>query len=161
MKKNLFMLTVLSILLSVTSISEGAESKKGFHKIKSDGSYVYYEGSVIVEGAYHVQVIDDTISSEYGLVCFSVHGPTERFIPRENDSRSAWFCFTNTAKARSALRIPAEVPPDTCIIYGKATVKISNYVVNRCESECHDEAILDRVISYEKPTFRKECNIMP
>lgn len=155
------MLVFLSILFCFTSISESAENKKEFHKIKSDESYVYYEGSVIVQGAYHVQVIEDNVGSEYGLVCFSVHGPTERYIPRENDSRNAWFCFKNTAKARSAMSIPTTVPPSTCIIYGEATVQISKYIVNRCESECHDEATLDKVIKYEKPTFRKECITVP
>lgn len=166
MKKKLSLLTVLIILLIVTTIFllaavVSAERKEGFQKAKTKGSFVYYEGSAIVSGAYHVQIEDDGIGSEAGLVCFSVHGSTERLIPREQDSRSPWFCFTNTAKARSALKIPKNTPPDTCIIYGKATVQISKYIADRCESECHDEAILDRVISYEKPTFRKECNVMP
>jgi hypothetical protein len=157
-KKVLFLLVFLVI---VTSISEGADSRKGFHKAKTNGTFIHYEGSAIVSGAYHVELRDEGDSTELGFVCFSVHGPTERFIPRENDWRNAWFCFANTAKARAALKIPSKVPPGTCIIYGKATVQISKYIVNRCESECHDSAVLDKVISYEKPTFRKECNAMP
>ncbi len=69
--------------------------------------------------------------------------------------------FFEYKKARTALKIPAETPSGTCIIYGKATVQISKYMVNRNESEVHDVAFLDKVISFDKPTFRKECSVVP
>lgn len=154
------MLILLAAALVVTidfSPSMGFGAENGFRKVRTEETDIYYEGSVIVSGIYRVQTIDDGIGSEYGLVCFSVHGPTEHLIPREGDNRTPWFCFSNTARALSALRIPDRVPWGTCIIHGKATVKISNYHVVKSASEVHDEAILVRVISYEKPRFRREC----
>ena len=160
MKKNYLMITIIVIIFGIVSNNVGAEGKKGFHKVKSDERFDYYEGSAIVSGAYHMKLRDEGDSSEAGLVCFFVHGPTERLIPRENDTRPPWFCFTNTARARSELRIPKNFPPGICTIYGKATVKISEYTVDSAASDVHDSAILDKVITYEKPTFSKECDVM-
>lgn len=157
---NYFSLALAAVLLWTDGAN--AASNQGFQKVKTDGPHVYYEGSAVVSGAYHEKIRASDIGNfEEGLICFSVHGLTERLIPREQDPRSPWFCFANTEKARSALRIPASAPGGTCIIYGKATVQISKYVVDKTESEVHDMAFLDKVVSFEKPTFRKECSVVP
>ncbi len=159
-KPSSFSLALVFLFIALHSV--GTTGAQGLRKVKTEGSHVYYEGTVIVSGAYHEQIRESEIGNyEAGLICFSVIGPTERLIPREKDSRSPWFCFSNTNKARTALKIPTETPTGTCIIYGKATVQISKYMVNRNESEVHDVAFLDKVISFDKPTFRKKCSVVP
>ncbi len=160
--KKLSSFSLALVFLFFALHSMGTAGAHGLRKVKTEGSHVYYEGSVIVSGAYHQQVRESEIGNYVaGLICFSVHGSTARLIPREKDSRSPWFCFSNAHTARTALKIPTEAPGGACIIYGKATVQISKYVVNRNESEVHDIAFLDKVISFDKPTFRKKCSIVP
>lgn len=151
-------LTLAAFFLSASS----SAVEQTFRKVKATESHVYYEGTAVVSGAYHEKIRESEIGNfEAGLVCFSVIGPTGRLIPREQDPRSPWFCFSNTETARTSLKVPTEAPSGTCIIYGKATVQISKYVVDKRESEVHDVAFLDKVISLEKPTFRRECSVVP
>jgi hypothetical protein len=157
---------IVSTLLSLPFLgssweSEAAERK--FKLVKIERPFTYYEGSVVVSGFYHEQVGvgEIGVNFEKGLICFSVKGPTEILIPRNQDSRSPWFCFSNTEKARAELKVSGQAPEGTCFIFGKATVQISKYVVDKTESEVHDTANLDRVISFEKPVFRKECSMVP
>jgi hypothetical protein len=155
-------LAVLSLLLLGSAwTSEAVEEK--FRLVKIEKPFAYYEGNVVVSGYYHEQVGVGEIGMNFekGLICFNVKGPTEKLIPREQDSRSPWFCFSNTEKARAELKVSGQAPEGTCFIFGKATVQISKYVVDKTESEVHDTANLDRVISFEKPVFRKECSTVP
>lgn len=148
-----------SVLLAGPS-STDAESGQGFRLVKTEGSLAHYKGSAIVSGRYHEKLRESEIGNfEAGLICFSVKGETEKWIPRENDSRSPWFCFSNTADARSMLGFASKVPDGTCYVVGVATVQISEYVANRADTEVHDTAKLDRVIGFEKPDFKKECSI--
>ncbi len=155
-------LTVISLLLLGHTDAIEAEEQK-FKLIKIERPFAYYEGNVVVSGFYHEQVgmSEIGVNFEEGLICFSVKGPTEKLIPRDQDSRSPWFCFSNTEKARAELKVSGQVPEGTCVIFGKATVQISKYVVDRTESEVHDTANLESVISFEKPDFRKECSMVP
>lgn len=129
--------------------------------IKRDQHRAHYEGSIVVSGIYHEQIRrSEMLNYEKGLICFSVRGETERLVPREkNDSRSPWFCFTNTADARAALKVPSKAPEGTCYIIGAATVQISNYAANTYPSEVHDKARLDKVITVDKASFKKECSL--
>ena len=155
-------LVVLFLFLLISNAAMSEEKQK-LKLIKTEGEFSYYEGSIIVSGVFHEQVGvgDGGKNFEKGLVCFSVVGSTEKLIPREQDPRDAWFCFSNTGNARALFRISGNTPKDACFVLGKATVQISKYVVNRTASEVHDTAILDRVIYSEKPIFRKECSVLP
>jgi hypothetical protein len=136
------------------------DTQQQLRLIKIEKPFAYYEGNVVVSGLYHEKLRESEIGNfEAGLICFSVKGPTERLIPRDRDPRSPWFCFSNTEKARAALRIPKEVPADTCYVVGTATVQISKYVVDKTDSEVHDTAKLDQVISFSSPTFKTECSL--
>ena len=156
----------LSLLLFAVSVlfqpllATAAEGPQQLRLVKIESPFSYYEGNVVVSGIYHEKIRESEIGNfEAGLICFSAEGPTEKLIPREHDSRSPWFCFSNTAEARAALKIPSNAPDGACYIVGTATVQISKYVVDKTMSEVHDTANLDKVIMFSKPTFKKECSV--
>jgi len=125
-------------------------------KMNSEGYLTYYEGSITVSGEYFQDERDPFISS----VCFYPKGPSALLIPRENDNRVPWFCFSNNELAMHLFKMPASPSGQICRHEGVATVQISNYVVNKLPSEVSDIAKLDKLLSSEKAST-KECEDIP
>ena len=126
-------------------------------KIKDDGRYVYYSGSITVSGNYR-ELLPETLLG--GELCFYPDSETGYLIPRDpnlwgegnGDGRAPWFCFKNQDKAKEMFGInDTEIFSDKTIecVGGKAVIIVSNYVVNKSESEVFDTANLDRIISKE------------
>lgn len=136
-----------------TNISAGKEKSPLVKLMTTDDCrFIYYRGSVIVSGEY--KAFSPTAVFVGGQLCFYADEETGYLIPRENgDERNPWFCFNNPEKAKKMLGIDSgKIFSDEKVayVYGKATVKISNYVVDKKESEVWDTADLDEVISKEK-----------
>jgi len=117
--------------------------------------FIYYRGSVIVSGEY--KAFSPTTFFLGSQLCFYADEETGYLIPRENgDERNPWFCFNNPKKAKKMLGIDSEKifsDEKVAYVYGKATVKISNYVADKMASEVWDAADLEEVISKEKYTI--------
>ena len=75
-------------------------------------------------------------------LCFIVSATSSAQIPREDDKRAAWFCFTERDSAIHALRLPRTTFRGTCGYRAPATVIVGNYIVSRQESEVFDTASL-------------------
>ena len=151
MKSNL--IATSFVLLPLLAMASGG---KGFLPIRSEGDLFYYEGNVTISGTYSWQLNE----IEQGALCFFVKGPTEKFIPREHDSRMPWFCFSNDREAKKAFKIPSSVPQGVCEFSGQATIRISEYVVNRAQSSAHDTARLEEIVSRTNPVL-KQCELRP
>lgn len=117
---------------------------------------VYYDGSIIVSGKYQEY---RPLTLLGGELCFYPDDETGYLIPRDlididgqKDSRMPWFCFRNQAEAKENFDIlDDEIFDDKTIecIEGKATVRVSQYVVNLFPGAAFDTAYLDEVISKE------------
>lgn len=154
------LLATAAVLFQFLGNNANAVQAQQLRKVQTKDALVYYEGSIIVSGVYHKKLRESEIGNfEAGRICFDVRGPSAKLIPRENDSRSPWFCFSNPSEASSAFKIPSSAPDSMCRIVGTATIQISKYVVNKAESEVHDTAHLDKVISATAPTFKPECSL--
>jgi hypothetical protein len=141
------------VLFPLLAVAYGG---KGFQLIRSEGDLFYYEGNIAVSGTYSWQLNE----IEQGALCFFVKGPTEKLIPREHDSRMPWFCFSNDREAKIAFNIPSSVPKGVCEFSGQATIRISEYVVNRMQSSVHDTAKLEEIVSRTDPAL-KQCEPRP
>lgn len=159
----LFFLLITGAVLSTIAYAQEQTAitpSQELRLVKTEKSLSYYEGSVVVSGIYHEKIRESEIGNfEAGLICFTVQGPTIKFIPHEDDAGFPWFCFSNTAEARTALKMPRVAPDGTCYIVGTATVQISKYVANNYPSEVHDKANLDKVIVSDEASFKKECSL--
>ncbi len=121
--------------------------------MKQEKGLVYYEGKIIISGKYLLYPPDDAFLD--GLLCFDADKETGYLIPREQqfyggvepqlDSRAPWFCFSNKEAVKSFFS-PQSLPSPKCN-YGTAAVEISNYIVTLWETEAHDTAKLEKVIS--------------
>jgi len=113
-----------------------------------EGTMVYYSGSITVSGTYK-EYRPDTLIGE--TLCFYPDEETAYLIPRsEEDSRIAWFCFSNQETAKELFEInEAEAFADETVEYieGTATVTVSDYTVNLLEAAVYDTAQLDTLIS--------------
>lgn len=151
---------------SVNQQTTNSQSKKQttLTKIKDDGRFVSYSGSITVSGKYQ-ELYPETLLG--GELCFYPDNETGYLIPRDpnlwgpgnGDTRNPWFCFKNQDKAKQMFGInDAKIFSDKTIecIQGKATVEVSNYVVDKLESEVFDTANLDRIISKENYSTRCE-----
>lgn len=93
-----------------------------------------------------VEPTDDT-------ACFYPNDETGYLIPRDpnlygpnsGDHRMTWFCFSNQDEAKVMLGITDDIETHL----GTATIQVSEYVVDRAESEVWDTAQLDAVHKIE------------
>lgn len=133
-------------------------------KIKDDGRFVSYSGSITVSGNYQ-ELYPETLLG--GELCFYPDNETGYLIPRDpnlwgpgnGDTRTPWFCFNNQDKAKEIFGInDTKIFSDKTVecIQGRATVQVSNYVVDKLESEVFDTANLDKIIS--KENYSTQCN---
>lgn len=138
------------------------KAKNTLKKIKEDKRFVYYEGSITVSGKYQEFFPEALLG---GKLCFYPDKETEYLIPRnenlgiERDTRTPWFCFANQNKAKEMFGInDNQIFSDKTVqcIQGKATVEISNYVIDKLEGEVFDTANLDNTIYKENYSTRCE-----
>jgi len=133
-----------------------ADQSTGFKKQKSKGSLVYYTGSVIIEGEFTYSKTDEDQEVIGDQVCFYPIKKDGKLIPREKDLRDPWFCFKDTKRAIDLLGISKLIKdPKVCNISGNATVELTNYVVDKAETETNDIADLVKVIKESKPVTKK------
>lgn len=146
-----------------TTDSQSQKKETTLAKIKEDSRFVYYNGSITVSGKYQ-ELYPETLLG--GELCFHADNETGYLIPRDpnlwgegnGDTRISWFCFKDQGKAKEMFGInDNEIFSDKTIecIQGKATIQVSNYVVDKLESEVFDTANLDKIISKEK--YKTQC----
>lgn len=125
-------------------------------KTEDNKAKVYYDGSIIVSGKY-IEFHPLTLLG--GELCFYPDDETGYLIPRgltdsngQEDTRMPWFCFRNQDEAKEDFDIrDDEIFDDKTVecIEGKATVRVSQYVVNLFPGAAFDTAYLDEIISKE------------
>lgn len=126
-------------------------------KIKEDDRFVFYSGSITVSGKYEELYPEGLLGGE---LCFYPDNETGYLIPRDSslwgqgngDTRTPWFCFKNQDKAKEMFDInDNKIFGNKTIecIQGKATIEVSNYIVDKAESEVFDTADLNKIISKE------------
>jgi hypothetical protein len=115
--------------------------------------YVYYSGTATLRGSFVRRLDKETLDLVGDHLCFYPSGPSRALIPRgDADRRMPWFCFSNQLSARRLLKMSRDKAADSCGFQGRATIVVSDYVVDRRESEAHDLAHLVRVVSAARPT---------
>ena len=130
----------------------------GFELVEMDERFVSYTGEVTVSGEYKFYGNTGFLS---GSLCFEVDKETAHLIPRgEDDERDPWFCFAEEDQKEVAQILgidTANVLSDANIeyVHGKATVRISEYIVDRLPSEVNDIATFEAMISNEAPVEKK------
>jgi hypothetical protein len=137
--------------ISITSLS--ADQAVGFKKIRQNGSLVYYSGRVILKGEYEYYKSEEVQEVMGDQVCFRPSKKDGKLIPRDKDDyRMPWFCFKNAQQAKDLFGMADLINnPKVCKISGVATVEVTNYVVDRAETETNDTANLVKIIKKSKP----------
>lgn len=135
---------LVSVLIACSALA--AESRQGLELQRTEGTHFHYVGQLSLAGVYSYHGPKDEILGDQ--VCFYPSKEFAGFIPRDgNDHRDAWFCFRNTSKAKSMFAINTRLfdDPDVCSATGTATVRITNYMVDRTEGDVNDLADLVEV----------------
>ncbi len=109
---------------------------------KKVGHLYYFKGAVQLDGMVERRTNKETLELVGDNLCFIVSDSSRTQIPRDGDSRQAWFCFSERDDAIRALRLPDRPAKATCGYRVPATVVVGDYVVNRQESEVSDTATL-------------------
>ena len=139
----------LMVVLLFTSVPVSAEtdSTGQFTRMAEKGPLVYYSGTVTLTGTFK-RLLDERSLEIWGdVVCFIPSKGSAAVIPRGNDdTRLPWFCFSNQTTAKNLLKANGTKPKSSCGLQGTATVVISDYIVNRRESEVFDTARLVKVL---------------
>ena len=116
--------------------------------VRTEGPLTYYEGTVTIHGKVERRTDPTWLELMGDVICLEAQGKSRTLIPRSaNDSRSTWFCFDDHKMALKLLNLPSAPAKGTCGYYAPATVRVTNYVVNREESEVTDTARLATVIT--------------
>jgi hypothetical protein len=106
------------------------------------GHLHYYRGTVLLEGVAERRTDKETTELVGDNLCFVVSAKSHPEVPRGNDERAAWFCFTERDAAIRALKLPSTPTKGSCGYRMPATITVGNYVANRQESEVFDTASL-------------------
>ena len=147
-----------SLLAAATLVCAEDVLKEHLIKQRTKGSLTYYSGLVTVSGK--IERRTDYASTEIleDQLCMFPNKVSAKLIPREpDDSRIPWFCFSNRIAAMKQLQVPNQKPKDSCGFHLEATVQVTEYTVNRAESEVFDAARLVQVVS-RGPTRNLACN---
>lgn len=125
-----------------------------FKEIEKDERFTYYEGDVTVSGRYEYYANAPFLGDQ---LCFYPDEATKNLIPRvDGDDRDVWFCFWKEDQENSLKLFGIDAKAvlrnsNIESVSGKATIRISNYVVDGMQSEVFDTAKLKAVISNEAP----------
>lgn len=157
MKLKLYLLAML--LVTSSSLSWAADQNSVFKKIKQEGSLVYYAGSVTLEGEFWYPISMSEREVIGDQLCFNVADTNAKLIPREqDDTRSPWFCFKDTQPAAEQLGLTELAKLKVCELKGKVTVKVTNYVVDKAETDTNDTAVLVAVVKKPESVLVKLQN---
>lgn len=148
---------------TIEFINEPEVNTDDLTKSKEENRYVYYNGTITVSGKYHEWSPDGLLG---GILCFYPDETTGHLIPRDpdmwgpgqGDERIPWFCFKDQEKAKEMFGLnDDEIFSDKTVecLEGKATVTVSNYVVDKMESSVFDTAELNKIVS--KEAFKTTC----
>jgi hypothetical protein len=70
-----------------------------------------------------------------------------------------WFCFKDSKRAKDLLGMSELLKnPAVCNVSGNAAVEISNYIVDKAETNTNDMADLIKVIKKSEPTTKMFSN---
>ncbi|HMT93260.1 hypothetical protein [uncultured Thiothrix sp.] len=145
MKLNLYLL--MGWLAASSNSSWAANETVGFIKQKQEGSLVYYSGSVVLEGEFWYPIVEGEREVVGDQLCFTVAEKDAKLIPRDqDDTRSPWFCFKDTKQSIEQLGLTEFAKLKACELRGKATLEVTNYVVDKEQTETNDRARLVKVI---------------
>lgn len=141
-------LLILSVLLSSMVMPvKATESMSPFKQTKQEGSLVYYSGTATLEGEFWYPIGSGDQEIIGDNVCFNVADSDSNLIPRDkDDERTAWFCFKDTQETAKELGISDFARMKVCEIKGKVTVEVTDYVVDKEETETFDVATLVKVV---------------
>lgn len=118
-----------------------------FKKLKQEGALVYYSGSATLQGEFWYPISNSEREVIGDQLCFDVPDPQSKLIPREaDDQRSTWFCFKDTQQAIKQLGLTELAKQKVCELRGTATVEVTNYVVDKEQTDTNDRAELVAVI---------------
>ncbi|MFN4341194.1 MAG: hypothetical protein ACK4FE_04060 [Azonexus sp.] len=146
--------TFVLVALLAASVGVNAKSMPRQHLVKTNtkGDLVYYSGRVTLSGTIERRTDDDSTEMIGDQVCMFPEKGSAKVIPRgADDSRDPWFCFSNRIAAMKQLQVPNQKPKGACGYRLKATVQVTDYVVNLAESEVFDTARLIQVVSRGAP----------
>ena len=153
-----FTAILASLLAAATHVCAEDAPKERLIKQRTKGGLIYYSGLVTVSGKVERRTDDDSIEMLGDQLCMFPDKISAKVIPREpDDSRIPWFCFSNRIAAMKQLQVPSQKPKGSCGFHLEATIQVTDYVVNRAESEVFDTARLVRVVS-RGTTRNLSCN---
>lgn len=145
---------LVSVFIACSDLA--AESRQGLELQREEGAYFHYVGELSLDGVYSYHGPKDEIIGDQ--VCFYPAKEFTGFIPRDsNDLRDAWFCFRNTSMAKKIFAINTSLfdDPAICSATGTATVRITNYMVDKTEGDVNDLADLVEVTKVSQPSVKR------
>ncbi|MBL8329706.1 MAG: hypothetical protein JNJ71_12705 [Rubrivivax sp.] len=120
----------------------GAAGASSLKLDRVEGDSRIYKGRVQLSGEVVRNTDKETVDQFGDYVCFVVKGESARLIPRDDDNRAPWFCFSNEEAAFKALRLPAQARKGSCGYRVPAEIVVTDYVVAMLESAVADNARL-------------------
>ena len=109
------------------------------------------QSSLILTGRFEYRTDPTSLEMLDNLVCFYPSPEFAKSLPRpKNDTRLAWFCFTNEEISKRLLGIPREGAKSGCGYTGQATVQVVEYVPYLGEGGGFDTALLQSASSVSK-----------
>jgi hypothetical protein len=148
--------SILSGALLLSVLCGAATGSTQLKLERAANNLVYYSGTIVVSGAFTIRLDETSVQLIGKRVCFLPEGETRKLIPRDNDRRTPWFCFSNQAVAEKLLQIP-EQENGSCGVTGTAEIVISDYMVDKAEGDVFDTAKLVKIISRSTPS-QLPCN---
>ncbi|MCL2076746.1 MAG: hypothetical protein FWH15_10030 [Betaproteobacteria bacterium] len=140
------------MLFLFAMLCAGVKASESLVRESQEGNLVFYTGSVTLSGEFTRRTDRLTLELLGDKLCFSAVGVSAKLIPREDDSRAPWFCFSNGQEAMQMLQVPASKPPEgKCGYSGEATLTVTRYIADRNESCVSDMAQLIDVIASTMP----------
>ncbi|MFZ1388203.1 MAG: hypothetical protein WBP46_15235 [Thiolinea sp.] len=155
----LSLVTAALLVTVIAAPSWASEQGAGFKKIKQQGSLVSYSGTVTLEGEFWYPIGSGDQEIIGNQLCFNVTDQDSKLIPRDkDDTRSAWFCFKDTQQAAEQLGVSEFADMEVCEVKGKVSVEVTNYVVDKEQTDTNDVAELLKVVKKPETVTVKLLN---
>lgn len=141
-------LLALTLALSLAGASwAGTTADTGFKKMKQEGSLVYYSGTTSLEGEFWYPISVSEREMIGDQICFNVAEQDAHKIPRDSDdTRSPWFCFKDTQTVVREFGLTEFAKLEVCELKGKASIEVTNYVVDKAQTDTNDVAELVKLV---------------
>lgn len=137
------------VTLLVPLMFTASAGSSGLKLERAANNHDYYSGSINVSGKFEMLLDETSVQIMGKRLCFIPEGESQKVIPRDDDQRAPWFCFSNRDQANKLLSIPKE-EAGSCGFTGTAEIVISDYVVDKTEGDAFDEAKLVTVIKHSR-----------